>query len=114
MGAPRAAWWAYKLYSDGVGSRIVSTTTDSRVVALGSSQTDTSKKAQVLVGYLRNPFVTDASPTTVSVSLARVDALSFMSGHSTAHVKIEKIPDSGEQVVSSPQLVSDWNSVIFE
>lgn len=106
-GEPRAAWWAQKTYADGADSRVLSTTSNPQVVALGSSRSASSSAAQVLVSYFR--ATPDDSPpvSSVSVELERLDSLSFIGASGAVRVKVEKIPSTGEAVVWALEPMSE-------
>ena len=103
---PRAAWWAYKTYADGAESRVMSATTNPNVVALGSSQSDSANKAQVLVGFFKESFL-DSSKINVSINLNNLKNLPFAANSQSVKIKIEKIPDAGEQAVKNLDFVSE-------
>jgi len=50
---PRAAWWATKAYSDGVGSRVLSRFSDPHVVGIASATSDRPRSAQLLIAHTR-------------------------------------------------------------
>lgn len=102
---PRAAWWAYKTYADGADSRVIGTTTDPKVVALGSSRSETENKAQVLVGFFRDSSASSPK-TNVSVNLNNLNKLNFLANSRRVNIKIEKIPDAGERGVKNLDFIS--------
>lgn len=105
---PRAAWWAYKSYADGVSSRVVSTTTNSKVVALASLQADSANKAQVLIGFFRESSE-EPEKVNVSINLHNLNNLPFLTGIQKASIKIEKIPDSVEKAVKNLDFIKESN-----
>jgi xylan 1,4-beta-xylosidase len=108
---PRAAWWAYKTYADGAASRVASTTTNPKVIALGSSQSDSANKAQVLVGFFRESW-TDSAKVNVSINLNNLNNLPFIANNQIVRIKIEKIPDAGEQAVKNLDFISERNHLL--
>jgi len=93
---PRAAWWAYKTYSDGVGSAVKITLQGPGVVAFASK-----KPAQVLLGHFGQSGSLTVNPT---VYLEHLTALGV--NGKTVQVTITKVPNNGEQTVSAPTPVS--------
>ncbi|MEG4106006.1 GH39 family glycosyl hydrolase [Microcoleus sp. S13_C5] len=96
---PRAAWWAYKAYADGVNSRVQSWSNNNRLVAL-ASKSNPQGKAQILLGYFDPNF---SSATTVTLSLGNLEQLGIQRGQKIT-LKLEKIPNNQE--VAVPQLVT--------
>jgi hypothetical protein len=105
---PTAAWWTYKVYADGVESRVASRTTNPLVAALGSVKSDTANKAQVLIGYFK-----ESQPALkkidILLDLQNLQSLSFIGASNLAHVKIQKIRNSGEQAVQKLDFISENN-----
>ncbi|MEG4021725.1 GH39 family glycosyl hydrolase [Microcoleus sp. S13C4] len=96
---PRAAWWTYKAYADGVNSRVRSWSNNNRLVAL-ASKSNPEGKAQILLGYFDPNF---SSATTVTLSLGNLEQLGIQKGQKIT-LKLEKIPNNQEGAV--PQLVT--------
>jgi len=104
----RAVWWAYKTYADGADSRVISTTTDPFVVALGSRQSDTNNKAQVLVSYFASlPSPPTPAPRNVALTLNNLNSLPFIGSSNQVRIKIVKIPNRGEQAVQNLELITE-------
>ncbi len=100
-GNPRAAWWAYKLYADGVATRVLSGSSDQRVIALASVGSAADDQAQVLVGYFES---INAPPNqVVEIGLENLDALPFLATADAVLVCLALIPNGGEQELASPQ-----------
>ena len=91
---PRAAWWAYKAYADGVNSRVLSQSDNDRVVAL-ASKSNPEGNAQVLLGYFDRNY---SSATTVTLNLRNLPQLGIQSGQKI-RLKLEKIPNNQERAV---------------
>ncbi|MEG4801758.1 beta-xylosidase [Microcoleus sp. ARI1-B5] len=91
---PRAAWWTYKAYADGVNSRVLSRSDNDRLVAL-ASKSNPEGKAQVLLGYFDRNY---SSATTVTLNLANLQQLGIKSGQKVS-LKLEKIPNNLEGAV---------------
>jgi len=102
---PRAPWWTYKLYADGVSSRVQSTTHPSSIAALASSESAIPGVPQVLVGRFSNTGETHGS-TKVSITLRGLDALPPFASASRVTVGLRKVPDRGSRALSSPKLVA--------
>ncbi|MEG4855801.1 beta-xylosidase [Microcoleus sp. K1-B6] len=96
---PRAAWWAYKAYADGVNSRVQSWSNNNRLVAL-ASKSNPEGKAQILLGYFDPNF---SSATTVTLTLGNLEQLGIQRGQKIT-LKLEKIPNNQEGAV--PKLVT--------
>jgi xylan 1,4-beta-xylosidase len=91
---PRAAWWTYKAYADGVNSRVLSQSDRDRLVAL-ASKSNPEGKAQVLLGYFDRNY---SSATTVTLNLMNLQQLGIKSGQKVS-LKLEKIPNNLEGAV---------------
>ncbi len=95
--SPRAAWWTYKFYADGIAGRVQASGDDPRLVVRASR---IARGAQILVGA----YTLDKRPApkiAVTVALANLSAVGFDVGQK-AHVEIFKIPDSGESTITGP------------
>jgi hypothetical protein len=103
---PRAAWWTYKAYADGFSSRVQSQSDNPLVVALGS-RSSLDDKAQVLLGYFKQKHSPPVA--TVTVTLKNLQPLGFTEKDKQIHLKIEKIPNTGEQVVQKLVSVKEEN-----
>ncbi len=91
---PRAAWWAYKAYADGVNSRVLSRSDNDRVAAL-ASKSNPEGKAQVLLGYFDRDY---SSVTSITLNLKNLTQLGIEKGQKT-RLKLEKIPNNQEGAV---------------
>jgi hypothetical protein len=97
---PRAGWWAYKLYADGVDTRVLSASSDQRVVPLASAGSDTDDQAQLLLGYFESP---GSSPSMViEVELANLFALPFLKSAESVAVGLASVPNSAEDELPAP------------
>jgi len=93
---PRAAWWAYKTYADGINSRIKATSDNPNLVAMASKS-----PIQVLLGY-SGPSTTGTADVTVTLK-----NLTFIGQQgSSIKVNVGKVPSTGETPLSNIQLVS--------
>lgn len=105
-GPPRAVWWTFKSYADGVAERVASSHQDSRVIALGSRGTpDTEGAAQVLVGF----FEEGSTPARADVEL-RLDNLTEvpgLQGAAAVRIGVAKLPDSGDDPLDTPVEVGE-------
>ncbi len=101
----RAGWWAYKLYSDGVPTRVLSASSERQVVALASAGSAVDQQAQVLIGY----FDAGKSPPAVDIILAlyNLRALPFLQAANSVLVGLRGIPDSGEAELAEPQFLGN-------
>lgn len=110
-GWPRSSWWTYKIYSDGVNARVASTSSEARVPILGSASLSGAAAAQVLLGYYNLNAIETSSPApmTVQVNLVGMDHLPFLTGAPTVHLRLEKMPASGESPLAQPVLVQESN-----
>ena len=102
---PRALWWAYKAYADGMASRVASTATDMHLLPLASSAGAAPNTAQVLVGYYA---VLDSAPSlNPVVNMENLGSLGFLGGVGAVHVNISRIPNTLEAALPAPLAVSD-------
>jgi len=97
---PRAVWWSYKYYADGVATRVASSTTDSAIVAIASSGSATSGTAQVLLGAID---VNGNAPSTGSptVSLQGLTAVPALAGLTAVTVRTTPIAATGTTPVAA-------------
>jgi hypothetical protein len=103
-GNPRAAWWAYKLYADGVPTRALSGSSDPRAVSLASAGSEAADQAQVLLGYFESA---GAPPNQIlEVVLENLGALPFLASADALLASLFRIPNSGEQELAAPQLLA--------
>ena len=103
---PTAAWWTYKIYADGVESRVASATTNPLVIALGSSGSSEKNRAQILIGYFKESVEVSAK-TDVSVNLKNLKSLPFIASGRRVKVKVQKIRNTGEQAAKGLDFVSE-------
>ncbi len=104
---PRALWWAYKAYADGMASRVASSASDPHLLPLASSQGSAPGTAQVLVGYYA---LLHSSPSVNPVvALTNVGKLGFLNGATSAHVNLARIPNALEAALPSLPVVSDMD-----
>jgi xylan 1,4-beta-xylosidase len=92
-GQPRTAWWAYRLYAEGVGTRVPATS-DSGAVAVLASRRTVAGAAQILLA--RNDRAADGAPP-LSVELTLRGLRSALGGARRAIVSIQRLTDTGEQ-----------------
>ncbi len=104
---PRASWWLYKLYADGVGGRVRSTSSVEGVVALGSVRSALPDHPSVLVGRMpAGPAprgataLPPAAPPPLTVRLTGFTKVPALAGATSLRVKIEAVPSSGEAPLS--------------
>lgn len=103
---PRGVWWAYKAYADGVSTRVASSASDYRVVALASSSGVSANTAQVLVGYF-NSAGAAASGVPVAANLNSLGTLPFLQNATQARITTELIPASDEAPVDQLAIATD-------
>jgi xylan 1,4-beta-xylosidase len=98
--APRAAWWTYKLYADGAATRVASTSSDRRVVALASRRSARAHTAQVLLAA----WPSGATPgrADVSLELANLSSLRFVGRRKRVQVAVSRVPSTGELALPQP------------
>ncbi len=111
-GWPRASWWTYKAYSDGVGARVASTSTDSRVSILGTKSPGGGAAAQVLVGYYNSSAIQSSTPAPMSVqlTLTGLNKVASLTGASNIGMRLERIPATGESILE--QLFVMWQTTV--
>lgn len=95
---PRAGWWVHKLYADGVDTRVVSETTDRRVVAIASSKIVNTQKSQILVGYF-NDRSSISEINRVVINLRNVNAIKHIGQLNSIRVSVKRIPSAMEDPV---------------
>jgi len=93
--APRAAWWAYKTYADGIASRVKATTDNANLVVMASKT-----PGQVLLGYIG----TKTTAANVSLNLRNLGFIGQKGG--TVTVNVAKVPNAQEATVSNLSPIS--------
>ena len=101
---PRAAWWAYRYYNLSTNDRIESSTTLPEIVSFASLSSDSPLTVQILLGYFGDA---GALPKNLQLTINNLPAVAFLSTKKKVTVKILQVPNSGENVLSQPQLVSE-------
>ena len=109
MHQPRAAWWAYKAYADTVPARVVSRSSDRSVVAFATAG-DGQSASVVVGGFTYGDY--GCSSVSVVVRLLNVSRLRFAGAGGRVHVKMEKIPDSGEAAVPTLAVVQEQDVAV--
>lgn len=105
---PRAVWWATRRYADGVGFRVRSTSSRSRVLAVASRRAPDERTATVVVGYAErrgdaHPGTRAPAVTDIRVRLRGLDRLPFVGPSRRAEIRIERIPATGSTALSRPR-----------
>lgn len=100
---PRSVWWTYKLYADGAASRVLSTTSDRAIVALASSASEATTRAQVLMGK----FGPSSTTQPVDVVLENMDALGFLSKSASVTVSVKRLVPTGELPSDGPVVLRE-------
>lgn len=105
----RAAWWAHRVYADGRDSRVSSTTTDPRFVALGS-RTGFGGRPQVLVGFLApGDFQMWYG---VELSLTGLAALGYADG-TPVTVQVRRLPsETKESEVTALPILAERSATV--
>jgi hypothetical protein len=103
---PRAIWWAYAAHAAGLGSRVASTSTSPRLFSLASAGSDAPEAAQVVLAYFSRG-VTAPPSLPVEVELRALSRLSFASGLQRLHLRLESIPNDGENALDRPRVVAE-------
>jgi hypothetical protein len=101
----RSCWWAYKLYADGVDTRVASAASDRLIAPLASARAAKENQAQLLLGYFESPGA--APNVTIQVELGHLFALPFLAFADEMLVRLALIPDSGEAELSAPLVVGE-------
>jgi hypothetical protein len=107
---PRAGWWTYKAYADGVATR-VATTHGANFVALGSAASDRSDKAQVLIGYMPIPGTTNA-PQNVLLDVKNLRSLPVFSGGGVVRIDVFRIASLGQEPMNEPSFVTVFDEIV--
>lgn len=81
---PRAVWWAFRAYADGVDSRVASASNDRQIVPIASRAGADPDFAQVLIGH--SGVAVDRPPAEVAVTLRGLEAVPGPSGSPAAYV----------------------------
>ena len=91
---PRAVWWTYKAYSDGVASRVASSSNSSSVVSVASSAAEavgsTTPQAQVLIGA----YAIGRRSAQATLVFNHLSAVPGLSGATAVKISITAIADT--------------------
>jgi hypothetical protein len=112
---PRAAWWAYKWYADGAGTRVAAVSDNGSVVPLASATASTNASAQLLIascGYAG--AVQDMSIVTVSLTnLASTGVIPTSATNLLVSVYRVAFSGDGSDTVAAPeQLITNRNVAV--
>ncbi|MBJ7518788.1 MAG: hypothetical protein JHC84_03730 [Solirubrobacteraceae bacterium] len=104
---PRAVWWATKRYADGIGFRVRSTSSRSRLLAIASRRAPDERTATVVLAYaerrgVAHPGTPAAAQTDVRVRLRGLHRLPFVGRDRRVQVRIERIPATGAAALTRP------------
>jgi xylan 1,4-beta-xylosidase len=101
---PRAAWWAYKTYADGIASRVKTTANSPNLVVMASKS-----PAQVLIGYLGQ---NETNPAQVTIHLYNLGLI----GQTGDHLKVTvcKAPTTGEAPLATLLPVNTVNVAVTQ
>jgi xylan 1,4-beta-xylosidase len=106
-GEPRAVWWAYAMYADGVDTRVAATVSDGRILTLGSSSSISSGRPSVLLGYSRTGDESLPTEMDLGLKLAGLNHLAPVAGEDTIRIVIEEVPPLGTAPVLAPRVFLD-------
>lgn len=95
---PRTTWWLYKLYADGVNSRVGSCSNDPRVVVLASG---TDSGFQALIGYCGEQQICPAQKT-ITITLRGIP---FVNGQGQ-DFDLLSIPNLNESALAKPVYIA--------
>ncbi len=101
---PRAAWWAYRYYNLSTKERVESSSTLPEIVSFASLSSDSPQTVQILLGYFGDA---GALPKNLQLTLNNLPSVTFLSSKKKVNVEILRIPNSGENVLAQPELVSE-------
>ncbi len=91
---PRAVWWAFKAYADGVATRVASASTNSRFVSLASRSVvglaSATPAPQVIVGMYAVPSSSDTG--TATLVLNHLSGVPSLARSASLRLTIETIP----------------------
>ncbi len=118
---PKSSWWAYKLYADGVNSRVKSFNEDGNSIVLASKNINFAfplqPQAQVLFGYNKST-VTSYLPDFGNYNI-RLNSLNSISNGQYFKITIKKVPyrdilnlngeiiEDDNQELTEPEFVSE-------
>jgi xylan 1,4-beta-xylosidase len=101
---PRAAWWAYRFYNLSTKERVESSSTLPEIVSFASLSSDSPQAVQVLLGYFGDA---GALQKNLQLTLNNLHSVTFLSTKKKVNVEILRVPNSGENVLTNPELVSE-------
>ncbi len=107
---PRAAWWAYRYYNLSINKRVPSISSNTNVVSYASTSSENANELQILVGYYGD---VDNADKSININLRNLNNVDYLNGKTTVHVKIQKIPNSGEQAILQPSAISQTTENII-
>jgi hypothetical protein len=108
-GEPRAAWWSYKYYADGVASRVASSTIDPSIVGIASRSSATAGAAQIVIGAIA---VNGNAPSTGTpiVMLQGLNSVPALAGLTAVTVRVTTI--AATDVAPVPALPAATTTVV--
>jgi xylan 1,4-beta-xylosidase len=111
---PRAVWWAYKHYADGVTSRVRATSSDRRIMALASRESEDPHTAQVLIAHYGDGI---EEALSTDISLHDLSSLSFVGSDDThVSVTVKRMPfiGNGSEPVWELPVVAEYPALPIE
>lgn len=104
---PRAVWWATRRYADGIGFRVHSTSSRSRILPIASRRAPDERTATVVLAYaerrgVAHPGTPAPAKTDVRLRLRGLDRLPFVGRDARVRVRIERIPATGAAPLTRP------------
>jgi hypothetical protein len=110
---PRAAWWAYERYADGVASRAGATSDDASVAVIASRQDDGEGLPQIMIG--RHGGEGSASKTaSVSTVIRGIESIPSLAGASALEASVERLPDRGTAPVDAPEQLGTVRAAVHD
>jgi hypothetical protein len=98
---PRATWWVAKAYTDGVGARVWSRSTDSSLVTLATRRARDTGYPEVLLGYFDPHSRRAPAEVDVRVTVRGLDRVRSLRGARHLLARSTRIPSAGQAPITA-------------
>jgi len=99
-GQPRSIWWSYKYYNESTKGRLTSSSSSQDLIPFAYEAPDSSNEIRILLANYKNDL------GAVNVSLRQLRTVPAFTAKNSIVVELYQIPDTEEDALSGPKLVS--------
>lgn len=104
---PRSVWWVYKLYADGIQSRILTSSYENEYIGIGNANSNNTDEIQLLIGYAPTSTVINDAITSFGIKLNNLNSVSGFSTNNEIKISFYRIPNSGEDYLQEPIFIKE-------